>query len=149
MNKSIKGKCFCESVTFSFALPILFCVHCHCNYCRHAQGSAFVTWVGVDEAKFSYKTGENLVTWYKSTEESGRGFCSRCGSTMFYKSSLAPGEIHIARPYIDSSLELKPNAHVFYDQHVNWIAIHDDLQKLDSDNKDLSTYSVIPKKNLF
>ncbi len=146
MAESIQGNCFCERVSFSFLPPTLFQVHCHCNYCRQAQGSAFVTWVGVEEEKFRYVTGGDLVTWYKSTKESRRGFCSECGSTLFYRSSLAPGEIHIARPYIHSDLKQKPTAHVFFDQHVDWISIHDDLPKLDSNSEELATYNVIPKK---
>lgn len=63
---------------------------------------------------------------------------------MFFMSSLAPDEIHIARPYIYSELEQKPTGHAFFDQRVDWISIHDDLPKFDSDSDNLANYRVIP-----
>ena len=140
MNSSYQGSCFCGKVDFVFSAPILFCSHCHCHYCRQAQGAAFVTWVGAKGDTFSLASGENLLKWYVSTETSQRGFCSLCGSTLFFQSALCPGEIHIVRSYIRPPFSVQPEAHVFYDQRVDWVSIHDDLKKVNSDNEILSIY---------
>lgn len=143
MEEPLNGTCFCGAVRFEVAPPILFQVHCHCRYCRMAQGAAFVTWVGVEEEHFRYLQGGERLTWYKSTPESRRGFCSTCGSTMFYRSSLCPGEIHIARPYIVSPLDKLPDAHVFFDQRTDWFAVSDDLAKITTDHEALVKYKKI------
>jgi hypothetical protein len=143
MEEPLKGSCFCGAIRFELRFPILFHVHCHCNYCRMAQGAAFVTWVGFEEEQFRYLQGGELITWYKSTRESRRGFCPTCGSTLFYRSSVSPGEIHIARPYITSPLPDLPDAHVFFDQRVDWFTIHDDLAKINSDHEGLVKYKTI------
>jgi len=143
MEEEMKGRCLCGKIQFSASPPVLFNVHCHCNFCRQAQGAAFVTWVGVKEERFRYVAGGDQITWYRSTRESSRGFCPTCGSTMFFRSSVAPDEIHIARPYIFSSIDKKPTAHVFFDHHVDWIEINDNLEKIESDNQRLAEYQNI------
>lgn len=137
------GHCLCGSVRFSVRPPSIFCVHCHCHFCRAAHGAAFVTWVGVPEKQFSMEAGDDLVTWHSSSEQSRRGFCSQCGSTMFFASTLCPGEIHIARPYFDGEIDLKPVAHVFFDQHAQWFPLNDDLPKLDADHPMLEKYQAV------
>jgi len=99
------GSCLCRAVTFEITPPTLFCCHCHCRYCRKAHGAGFVTWLGAAEKQFAYTAGADLVSWYASSQQSKRGFCSRCGSTMFYVSTLSPGEVHIARAFVDEPVD--------------------------------------------
>jgi hypothetical protein len=138
-----EGHCICGSVRFTVAPPTLFCAHCHCRFCRLAHGAPFVTWVGVPEEQFSFSRGEDLVTWHRSSQQSRRGFCSRCGSTMFYVSTLSPGEIHIARSQIEGEIDREPRAHVFFDQRVGWISVDDDLLRVDSESEVLAKYKQV------
>ena len=137
------GKCLCEAVCFSAALPTLFCAHCHCDFCRKAHGAAFVTWVGVQEGQFRISEGEDLITWHASSKQGRRGFCSKCGSTLFYKSSLCPGEIHIALANVHGNIDRRPEVHVFFDSHVDWFSFSDDLLQLDSDNEFLAEFKKV------
>ena len=139
----LSGACLCGVVRFAAAPPVMFCAHCHCDYCRHAHGAAFVTWVGVQEDQFRILGGEELVTWYASSKQGRRGFCSKCGSTMFYKSLLCPGEIHIALANVHGSVDPKPQVHVFFDSHVDWFAFGDDLARLDSDSDFLAGFKQV------
>ena len=137
---SFEGHCLCGSVRFSVRQPTIFCAHCHCRFCRMAHGAAFVTWVGVPEQQFTLAAGTELLSWYQSSIQSRRGFCSKCGSTMFYTSNVSPGEIHIARPYIDGDIGHDPEAHVFFDQRVHWITVSDSLPRITSDSTVLEKY---------
>jgi hypothetical protein len=74
-------------------------------------------------------SGEDELQWYHSTEEARRGFCSRCGSTLFFESSRWPDEVHIARAFV-GELDREPAAHVFFDTRVEWVELGDDLKKL-------------------
>lgn len=146
-NATFRGACLCGSVTFEADAPSLFCCHCHCAWCRAAHGAAFVTWVGVADAQFRI-TGDATLTWYQSTEQSRRGFCGRCGSTLFFASTLAPGEMHITRASIDGPIDLMPEAHVFVEHAVPWLPIDDDLPRVDGTTaKGLQAYAVIPARS--
>ncbi len=140
------GGCLCGAVRFSSEGPFLFCAHCHCAWCQRAHGAAFVTWLGVSETTFRLVQGEDRLTWYSSSEQSDRGFCSKCGTTLFFRSVLAPGEVHIALACVDDAARVKPPAaHVFFDAHVPWFTFADDLPKLDRTAKGLAKYNVVAK----
>lgn len=138
-----EGQCLCGAVRFAIAPPTLFCAHCHCRFCRSAHGAAIVTWVGANEDRFSFLAGEELVRWYQSSPQSRRGFCSTCGSSMFYTSTLSPGEIHVARALIPGDVDRAPQAHVFYDHRQAWLECADDLPKVDSSSQILEKYREI------
>jgi hypothetical protein len=55
---------------------------CHCSKCRKTTGFYEA---GVDVKKSDVTvTGGTNVTWYFSSENVRRGFCSICGSPMFF-----------------------------------------------------------------
>jgi hypothetical protein len=141
----LSGGCLCGAVRFEAALPSLFCCHCHCAWCRRAHGAAFVTWVGVRDEGFAVVAGADGVRWYASSTESDRGFCSTCGTTMFFRSKLAPGEMHLALACVDGPIDREPTLHVFYDARVPWFTPGDDLLKADRDHAGLRKYQVLPR----
>lgn len=124
------GRCLCGAVQFEVTPPTKWCAHCHCSLCRRAHGAAFVTWFGVESSRFEIVNGADRVNWYKSTLEARRGFCDRCGSTMFFKSDRWADETHIALANMERSIDREPTAHVFYDTHVDWVEVGDDLRRL-------------------
>ncbi len=131
MNDSevLAGGCLCGAVRFEVAPPTRWCSHCHCSLCRRAHGAAFVTWFGVEKAQFRIVEGDATIAWHHSTEEARRGFCRNCGSTLFFESERWAGETHIALAHMDSPIDRSPGAHVFYDSHVDWVDLGDDLPR--------------------
>jgi len=124
------GGCLCGAVRFEVRAPTKWCAHCHCSLCRRAHGAAFVTWFGVQRPQFELTSGDECVSWYQSTPEARRGFCSRCGSTMFFEGERWSDEVHIALAHMDGPIDRAPKAHVFYDTHVDWVEPADDLRRL-------------------
>ena len=121
------GACLCGAIGFEFDTPSLWSAHCHCSLCRRAHGAAFVTWVGVEEARFRFTTSDSLH-WFNSSTKGKRGFCTQCGSTLFFKSTASPDEIHIARANIAGDLDIQPSIHVSYgSEEVSWFPFTDDL----------------------
>jgi len=76
------GSCLCGKVTFRVhgELPDASC--CHCTRCRKATGH-YEAGVDVKKAAVSI-SGEDNVTWFFSSAAVRRGFCSTCGSPMFF-----------------------------------------------------------------
>lgn len=129
-DSPLTGCCLCGAVRFAVTPPTKWCAHCHCSLCRRAHGAAFVTWFGVDRPQFALIAGVESLTWFQSTPRARRGFCSRCGSTIFFESENWPGEIHIALALMEGPIDREPAAHVFFDTHVSWIEVGDDLRRL-------------------
>ena len=140
MSDNIHGSCLCGAVRYTATPPTLFCAHCHCRYCRRAHGAAFVTWLGVSESAFELTAGDDELRWYASSPQSRRGFCSVCGTTLFYSSTLNPDEIHIALATADGPIDQEPQAHVFSDHQVPWIQLGDDLPRYTNDSEELAKY---------
>lgn len=121
------GKCLCGDIELTLALPSKWVAHCHCTQCRRAHGAAFVTWVGMPEGDVAIHDPQARLRWYASTPGiAERGFCSRCGSTMLFRSSRWPGELHVALGNVDDAIDRAPQAHAFWDSHVAWAAVDPD-----------------------
>jgi hypothetical protein len=129
MSEPIVGACLCGGLRFEVAPPTKWCAHCHCSMCRRAHGAGVVTWFGAHSDSFRLVSGEELLRWYQSSEGARRGFCTRCGSMLFFEGQRWPGEIHIARACVPGRIDREPRAHVFYDQHVEWLQLSDELAK--------------------
>ena len=124
---------------------MLFSAHCHCAWCRRAHGAAFVTWLGVKEERFTLRDEDRALRWYASSEQSRRGFCSRCGTTLFFQSTLAPREMHVALACTENATDFPPTVHVFWDAHVAWVEMGDALPRADRDAPGLAKYRVVPR----
>ena len=83
MQSLIKGSCLCGAVTFTVEAPLSNPVACHCSLCRKSSGN-FDTSTSVKKADLIIN-GASLVKWYQSSEKVRRGFCSCCGSRLFFE----------------------------------------------------------------
>lgn len=117
------GSCQCGALRFSVELPSKWVAHCHCSMCRRAHGAAFVTWVGIDETRARIEDSRHTLRWYASSPGAERGFCSRCGSMLFFRSRRWAGELHLVLANFDEPVDRAPQAHVFYASHVDWVAL--------------------------
>lgn len=125
-EQRFQGACLCEAVRFMIKPPTKWCAHCHCSLCQRAHGAPLVTWVGVDLNQFELDDDADLQ-WFSSSSDARRGFCKRCGSTLFFQSSRWPGEIHIARACIAGDIDRHPEAHVFAAARAHWFDFSDEL----------------------
>jgi hypothetical protein len=85
--------------------------------------------VGFAADGFQVTTGEHSLRWYASSAPAQRGYCGNCGSSLFFRSTKWPNEMHVARANIQSPLDREPEAHVFYGAHVGWLRLADDLPR--------------------
>jgi hypothetical protein len=129
-RRSVIGECLCGAVRFEVPLPTRFCVHCHCSMCRRNHGAAFVTWLGVPNRQFRIVAGESLLSRYRSSDQGQRSFCSRCGTSLFCVLDRDAETIDIPLGTMNGAIDRPPEAHVFFDSHVEWVAIADQLPKV-------------------
>jgi hypothetical protein len=119
----VEGGCLCGDVRFSARLPSKWVAHCHCSLCRRSAGAAFVTWVGLEDRAVEVDDGHGRLAWYASSARGERGFCRRCGSTLFFRSPRWPGELHVTLANFDGPVDKVPQVHVFWDTHVAWAGV--------------------------
>jgi len=76
------GSCLCGAVSFTVDAALKPADACHCSICRKSSGNYAV---GTDAPRsvVTVRGGEH-VTWYRSSEKVRRGFCSTCGSPLFF-----------------------------------------------------------------
>ena len=82
MADVIKGHCLCGGVAFEVAKGGVMDV-CHCRMCQRWTGAVFIE-IDVEDADMNFTSDETLA-WYDSSDWARRGFCSRCGSSLFYR----------------------------------------------------------------
>lgn len=126
---SASGSCLCGAVAFSAALPSKWVAHCHCTRCQRAHGAAFVTWAGFEQQGVAIDDRDGALRWFAKEGGGERAFCTRCGSSLFFRSAQWPGELHIARALFKDPLDREPQMHGYYDTHVDWVVVDDDLPK--------------------
>jgi hypothetical protein len=97
--------------------------------CQRFHGAPLVTWVGFATGNFSFTVGEHSVRWFASSAPAQRGFCGECGSSLFFRSERWPGEIHVCLSSFRDPIDRRPEAHVFYGSHVDWLQLADDLPR--------------------
>jgi len=127
-GNTANGSCLCGAVRFEAGLPEKWCAHCHCSMCRRQHGAGYVTWVGFHSDMVRIEDPDAKLRWHESSPGARRGFCSVCGSSMFFESQQWAGETHIALGVIDEPHSFVPRAHAFFDTHVGWMAIDEGLK---------------------
>ena len=123
----ITGRCECGKVRFETTDTIGDFSHCHCSMCRRLHGAAFASWGGVSKASFRYRSGEDSVKTYHSSELMDRMFCMHCGSSFLSFFKEEPEMIYLAMGILDGNPEHPPGYHFFVGSKVDWIDICDGL----------------------
>lgn len=122
--KSAKGSCYCGAVSFEVIGALRDVIYCHCKQCRKQTGH-FVAATRADDDALSISGAENL-TWYDASPEARRGFCSTCGSLVFWK---AHGTEHtsIMAGSFDTPSGLKAGFHIYVGDKGDYYEICDGL----------------------
>lgn len=77
-----KGSCLCGAVRFEVTGELPGPDACHCSQCRKSSGHVFAS-TDVPRSALTVE-GADKVTWFQSSEKVRRGFCSICGSSLFW-----------------------------------------------------------------
>jgi hypothetical protein len=77
-----KGSCLCGKIEIQAMSMSSDIGACHCSICRKWSGGPLLAVDCNTEVTIS---GEEYVSSYASSEWAERGFCSHCGTHLFYK----------------------------------------------------------------
>jgi hypothetical protein len=116
--------CICGSVRFKLTQPLTEPTACHCTQCRQQSGHFFAS-ANVPKVAVAFESSATL-TWYASSEKVRRGFCSTCGSTLFWE-PLNRDWTSVALGSIDGNAGLKLERHIYVSEKGDYYEIADGL----------------------
>lgn len=86
--RGVSGRCLCGAVRYTVRGPLREVINCHCERCRRFTGHYMAT-TSANLDDISVEDADGLLTWFFPVPEAGYGFCSGCGSSLFWQSSSA------------------------------------------------------------
>lgn len=121
----ITGRCLCGEVTFTGRGNVTNMHICHCRSCgRWGGGPAF---------GLSFSSGIELsgpISWYNSSDWAERGFCTKCGSCLFYR--LKSGDfLQVSAGALDDQTLIPPiERHIYVDCKPSYYEFADNAPRL-------------------
>jgi hypothetical protein len=113
------GHCLCGDVRFEAQGPPKWAAYCHCESCRYATGAPVAAYAGFESDKVRWMGIQ--PTAYASSPGVKRGFCGRCGSTLFYEGARWPGETHLHLGVFDEPQRIVPTKQAFKEERIPWL----------------------------
>ncbi len=124
---TIKGKCLCGEVQFETPEPQAIDV-CHCKTCQGWVGGPFI---GADFFEGGVTiTKDDGLSWYASSEWAKRGFCKKCGSSLFYRLNDNPGFWAITAGSLNLPEGYQLGKEIFIDSKPKFYALAGDHPRL-------------------
>jgi hypothetical protein len=121
-----EGSCLCGAVTFEVAVALPGPHACHCSQCRKHSGHYFAS---TDVPRSAVRiSGEDKLTWFQSSDKARRGFCSLCGSSLFWD-PLFRDWIGIAMGAFDGATDAKLHVHIFVAEKGDYYEIADGVEQ--------------------
>ena len=126
-----EAACVCGAVRLEIVVPAIWAWHDHSAASRHAQGSAYATWVGSWKSRFRVLRGEAAITRFVDAERGAtRGLCSRCGTPVTYERPGSPKIVNIPRALFESRTGREPRYHMFAGEAADWTYLGEALAPL-------------------
>jgi hypothetical protein len=131
-TESHSGGCACGAVRYRASGALRPVVACHCSQCRKALTN-YGAFTAVARAGFAIDN-EAGVTWYESSPGVRRGFCTRCGSALFWDNAAAE-HVSIAAGTLDRPDEVRLVRHIYVADKADFYEIADGLEQLPQGQK--------------
>lgn len=121
------GNCLCAAISYTVAGGLREVINCHCSQCRRFHGH-FAAYTAAQRDEVTVHDQDKQLTWYCSSEKARRGFCARCGSSLFWDEYLS-GWLRIAAGTLDQPTGLRTVAHIYTADQGDYYVLTDDVDK--------------------
>lgn len=119
----LKGSCLCGAVTYTVNAPVEHVSHCYCTMCQKQHGAAAGTYANVARSALTMERGADVITEYASSEHGRRAFCSRCGSTLFWRSEDTVDRIAVTLGTLDHAYDGPVDTELHTDTKPAWLPV--------------------------
>lgn len=115
----VTGRCECGAIRYKAELKGSQVDACHCGMCRRLGAGPFFSVNANQPVAFE---GENALEVYVSSDWAERGFCKRCGTSLFYR--MRNGQHGSLNPFtIEDSVDFTFAAEIFVDDKPDFYSI--------------------------
>jgi len=115
----LTGSCLCGAVAYEVDAETGPIVHCHCETCRKAHGSAFSSVSSVPRSAFRWARGEDVLRGSESSSGKTRHFCTRCGSQIMAERAGQPNVL-LRLGCLDTPVSDTPKMHFWRSNGASW-----------------------------
>ena len=129
-NPTASGGCLCGAIRYEVRGSLRDVIYCHCSQCRRTSGH-YVAATAANKDDLVLTAADGL-RWYDSSSFARRGFCHKCGSSLFWE-RLDADTISIMAGTIDAPTNLASAIHICMADAGDYYMINDGLpQSADS-----------------
>lgn len=99
------GSCLCGGVRYTLIGPLRDVYNCHCDRCRRFTGHHMAA-TAAPPSNVRFGSDESL-TWFSPADGVEYGFCSTCGSSLFWRTEASPEKLCITAGSLDQPTGLR------------------------------------------
>ena len=132
-NESLTGGCLCEGVRYRLDGPRRDIILCHCENCRRTHGH-LGAYTSVDQADLQLLRQQTLSWYHDRSPDAYRGFCNRCGASLFWDARDGRNKMAVAAGSLDDAGGLRIIGHVYVAEAGNYYEINDGLPQYEYGN---------------
>ena len=129
MADKLTGGCMCGAVRYEAHAPFRDVTFCHCGQCRKWHGHVGA-YTNVAADRFALVHDEDLA-WFASSDVARRGFCRKCGSSLFWRRNQGD-TISVAAGTIDGATGLHAARHIYVTDKGDYYDIADGVPQKQS-----------------
>ena len=107
---SLKASCLCGGINLRTQGYHRNVQNCHCIQCMKTHGH-HAAYTNVEERNIKFLKKRTLK-WFKSSKRAKRGFCNKCGASLFFK-IIGARTISIAAGMFNRPIKLKTTMNIF------------------------------------
>jgi len=127
------GRCQCGAVSYETKGKLRPVVACHCRECRRLTGHFMASTASL--LKDFKLTNSSGLKWFASSDRAKRGFCSQCGSNLFWQQNNSP-TISITAGTIDDESKLTFWGHIYVGEKGDYYSISHDEKQFETHSDD-------------
>lgn len=123
MERETAGGCLCGACRYATSAEPINVRACHCRICQKATGAPLYARVMVplDSLRMTGPVG-----WFSSSPGLRRGFCTRCGTTLFSE-RVSANSIGLTMGSLDEPNAFAPTEHIWTSNMQAWLKLDDCL----------------------
>ena len=118
--------CLCGGVKLKIKGKLRHVSNCHCSQCMKTHGN-YAAYTATPEQDIQF-IKKRTLKWFKSSKKAKRGFCNKCGGSMFFK-FLGSDNISIAAGMFKNPTKLKTTMNIFTKGKLDYYKLDNKLLK--------------------
>ena len=124
--------CLCGGVKFKINGNLRHVHNCHCSQCMKTHGN-YSSYTQCLDKELIF-INKNTLKWFKSSKIAKRGFCNKCGASIFYKKYKSK-HISIAAGMLNNPTNLKTYCDIFTKDKLDYYKLNNKLKRFSKASK--------------